>query len=311
MHRLFFYACISLLVLGSSGLASESAIESSGDVDTVTAVIDTLWDQSGLLEGYMAKINSPVCEADKCYAIEIIFHWDPIGRFVNYDTIPGQGLTKLDHIPFTQADYQKLQNILRNDKSVLASYQKEQLVKDTRISDIDGFTGATIQEIKDNVIEGAVYSCYTLWHLAHGPIPHMLQQRTCTLFNEKLVKKLVAMQDQQVNYFLINNFSEKDFSDYLPLVLQTIAEGTGYFPKNAIEKIPETTLMNDVSQEFFTSEFTELNYFTQVALLKKIGQHTVNERLLYCFEQSLDARDSYRNELIKEILNWNKKSMDK
>jgi len=311
MHRLFLYACISLIVLASSGMARAFVVDGNGATDTVTVVIDTLWDQSGLLEGYMGKINSPVCEADKCYAIEIIFHWDLLGRFVSYDTIAGQGLTKLDHIPFTKADYQKLQDILKNDKSVLASYQKDQLVKNTRISDIDGFTGATIREIKDNVIEGAVYSCYTLWHLAHGSITHMLQQRTCTLFNEKLVKKMVAMQDQQVNYFLINNFSEKDFSDYLPLVLKAIAEGKGYFAKNAIEKIPDSVLMLDVSQNFFAADFTSLNYFAQVALLKKVGQHSVNERLLSSFEQSLDARDSYRNDLLKEILEHNKNSVYK
>ena len=311
MHRHFLYACISLLILGSSAMTREFAIESSGDADTVTVVIDTLRDQSGMLEGYRAKINSPVCEADKCYAIEIIFHWDLIGRFVNYDTIPGQGLTKLDHIPFTQADYHKLQDILKSDNSVLASYQKDQLVKNTRISDIDGFTGATIQEIKDNVIEGAVYSCYTLWHLAHGPISHMLQQRTCTMFNDQLVKKLVAMQDQEVNYFLINNFSEKDFSCYLPSVLKAIAAGKGYFPKNAIEKIPESVLMHDVSQDFFASKFTSLNYFAQVALLKKVSQKILNERLLSSFAQSLDARDSYRNELLKEILERNKNSIHK
>ena len=302
---LFVFLELSSVIRNSSGQNRRDSDTLIIDIDTLLVDIDTLFDQAGRLDGYSTRIKTPVCEVDKCYAIEIIFHWDLIGRFLKYDTISEKGLTKLDHIPYTQTDYEKLQIILKNENSALRDYQKDQLVKDTRISEIDGFTGATIKEVRDNVIEGAVYSCYTLWHLAYGKIKNDLQQITRTSFKAELVQKMVTMNDQQVNYFLINNFSAKEFSVYFPMILQTIAGGKGYFPKTAIEKMPASMFDDDAIQNFFANEFNGLNYFAQLVLLKKLKGIALNDELKRILKQSLESRNSSRNELLKEILNEN------
>ena len=111
-------------------------------------------DKNGLPDSYEAYIKSPVCEKDKCYDIEIIMQWDLMGRFQEYDTLFGKGLTKLDHIPFTTEDYQKLELLLKDPNSPIGAYRKEELIRDTRKSELDGFTGATIKEINDIVVGG-------------------------------------------------------------------------------------------------------------------------------------------------------------
>jgi hypothetical protein len=270
--------------------------------DTVTVKVDTLFDDANLLEGYQTQIFTPICEEDKCYSVRILFRWDAIGRYVSYDTIPGEPLTKLDHIPFTPIDYQKLHWILSNPNSVLGSYEKEELVRETRESEIDGFTGATIKEVKENVIEGGVYSCYTLWHLAHGEISTQLQERTAAMFSASLVKKMVEEKDQSINYFLIENFRDEDFSNYIEILLPVMERDEGYFTKNALEQCPCEALIKPNVQQFFALRFESLNYYSQVAFLEKLQDSRLLPELLKALKKSTTQGSSYRDELIGKIL---------
>jgi hypothetical protein len=217
--------------------------------------IEVLTDKEGLPTGYQAYVKTPVCESDNCYIVQINFTWDLIGRFQKFDTIPGEGLTKLDHIPFTEEDYQKLERLLKDANSPLANYSKEELVSDTRSSEIDGFTGATVLEIKESVISGGVYSCYTLWHLAHGSVVDSLKTQTYAALDSALVEKIVQLQDQKVNYFLIERFKDQDYLEYLPQFLKTFESGSGYYAKNAIESMPVTALAQVIAQDFFATQF--------------------------------------------------------
>lgn len=270
--------------------------------DSIKIDLEAIYDSLGMVDQYHARVFTPVCEVDKCYAIEADFYWDAVGRFHHYDTIPGKELTKLDHIPFTDHDYVKLNYILSNPNSPLASYTKEELVRDVRSSDIDGFTGATINEIKETVIGGAVYSCHTLWHIAHGAVKDSIQRVTRKMFTKDLVGKLVNQKDQEINYFLIDNFSAMDFTKYLPEVLKSIEDGEGYFAKNAIEKMPAEVLTNSLSQRFFAKNFSDMNYFAQVALLKKLNGAAINAHLITALKENMDNRNSYKNDLIRQLI---------
>ncbi len=270
--------------------------------DSILTNVRAMYDQQGLPELYHARIFTPVCEVDKCYAIELELYWDLIGRYHHYDTVPGGGLTRLDHLPFTDQDYLKLNYILSNPNSVLASYQKDELVRDVRDSEIDGFTGATIAEVKETVIPGAVYSCHTLWHIAHGAVRDSLRIATREKFSKELVNKLVDRKDQEVNYFLIDNLSEEEYLMYLPAVLRAISDGEAYFAKNAIERMPPDALADSLAQNFFAGYFSDLNYFAQVSLLKKLDEIALNNELIITLKNNLDERNSYKNDLIRHLL---------
>ncbi len=291
-----------MIVIASGEIKQKSTDIQHSASDSAQLEIHEIYDEGGLLEQYRVRVYTPICETDKCYEVELEFFCDPIGRFLRYDTLRGKELTKLDHIPFREIDYHKLQEILSNQNSILANYAKDELVSDTRVSEIDGFTGATILEVKESVIEGAVYSCYTLWHLAHGALVDSLRQRTAKDFTAALVDKLVDLNRQDVNYFLIEHLSENQFQEFLPQVLQTIENGQGYYPKNALERMPGSAVNSAMAQEFFARHFPELDYFTQVALLKQLDQEQLAESLSRVLEQSLGERGSLRDQLIKGLI---------
>jgi len=301
MFRILSFVLVLWVVFGSAKATFHRPDVAADLSDSSQIEIKAIYDGLGLIDQYRVTVKTPVCEAEKCYAIQLEFYYDPIGKFLSYDTLQGQELTKLDHIPFVEADYLKLQHILNNRHSLLASYTKDELVNNTRISEIDGVTGATSLEIRESVIEGAVYSCYTLWHIAHGPLIDSLQTLTASMFNQNLVKKLVDKNDQEVNYYLINSYSEQDFHDYLPEVLRTISNGQGYYAKNALEKIPIEVLNSPLSQQFFGSNFDQLDYFAQVVLLNKLQKESLSASLKNTLMEAMDQRNSLRNELIVKL----------
>ena len=290
----------------SAGNVPDTPVTSFAVTDTSSIDVVVYFDNQGLPELYGARIYTPVCEVDKCYVIEIDFYWDIIGRFQYYDSIPGKGLTKLDHIPFTNSDYLKLTEILINRYSMLAAYEKENIVRDTRSSDIDGITGATINELRQDVIEGAVYSCYTLWHIAYGPVTDSIRKATSGLFSKKLVQKMVNLEDQEISYFLINNLTEGNFVEYLPEVLETIDKAQGYYAKNAIELMPARVINDPLSMDFFAVIFDRMDYFTKVALLEKLDANLLNEALRDALSRDANTRNSYKNQLIKSLLSEGK-----
>jgi ribonuclease HIII len=122
------------------------------------------------------------------------------------------------------------------------------------------------------------------------------------MLNKELVNELVDQDDQEVNYYLIDNFSDEEYIFYLPEILKTIRNGEGYFAKNAIERMPVTALADSAAQTFFSANFSELNYFAQVALLKKLTGVALTDSLIMVLKNNLDERNTLKNDLIRQLI---------
>ncbi|MBN4071496.1 hypothetical protein JYT72_03180 [Crocinitomix catalasitica] len=146
---------------------------------------------------YYSNIFTPVCETGVCKPIYINIYWDLMGNYHHFDQPKGEILTKLDHQPFTDEDYQLLDEILRGDdprygltvkhsslsESATASNKKEKHEKHesegspaptasrtvfmSKMEMVDGITGATLPQLRDQFVPGALYTTYTCWDLAN------------------------------------------------------------------------------------------------------------------------------------------------
>lgn len=270
--------------------------------DSICTPVVLLYDTCEHPYLYHATLHAPVCETNKCYAIDINMYWDMIGRFHHLDTLQGHPLTKLDHVPFLSQDYKKLQNILKNHESVLQYYKKDDLVHDRRVSTVDGFTGATASELKASVIEGAVYSCYTLWHIAHDAIRDSIRHTTRSLLDSTLVREMLDRHDRSINYFLIDNLDEQGFINNAQVLLTAIFEGQGYFPKYAVSKLPTAMVQDALVQKEMVLHFDSLDYFTQVTLLERLGEVTLIDAWEEKLMQDKNTNDNTKNHLIDRLL---------
>ena len=289
---LFFFA---FLIWNSSGKVKRS--EGDAEVDWQTVL-----DDQGIPDFYVAHVKTPVCEESQCYDIEVLLQFDLTGQFLGLDTLAGKGLTKLDHIPFTDGDYRQLQHLLMDERSPLGRYEMEALITDTRNSELDGFTGATILEIRDIVVDGGVYSCFTLWNLVHRNLKFITQERTKVLFDEGLIRKMVSYKEERYHYFIINNLASEQWLLYEEVLLPLLTFDQGYFLKNAFEKMPVEFLQNEVVQIFFAKRFATLNYFAQVAFLKRLDGVAISWSLHQSLQRELNASKTLKNQLIEALL---------
>lgn len=171
---------------------------------------------------FKSSIKTDVCKDSLCELMELNVIWDLAGNYKNIDTIPGLPLTKFDHEPFSNNDYAKLHSILKNGNSLLGYRNKNELI-DNSISDysekVDGVTGATIKEVKSAVIEGALYSTYTLWNLVNGSVVNQLKNHVNSNYSSKIQMQLLASTNPKTILFVLRKFKEEDYFENFDKVL--------------------------------------------------------------------------------------------
>jgi hypothetical protein len=258
------------------------------------------------LERYSADIVAPVCEEGICYNVNVIFNWNLIGEFINYQTQPYNPLTKLDHKPFTLADYAKLQSILTNHDLVFTGMSADKLVTKTRDNNVDAYSGATVEAIKGEVIEGALFTCHTLWHVANGAVVDSIRNHTKSRLDKRLIEKIIGYNSASAHYYLINNLSEAQFAGNLTEVLALVKNGKGYLLKNTIEKIPEKLFDTQMLQGFLIKNYDSLSYYTQVAVLNKLQNSTIKPELSAALLTQISDRNSAQNQKIITLVIKNK-----
>lgn len=257
---------------------------------------------------YSSSIRTTVCDDEVCEILHIRLFWDLTGDYVGYDTLDGHPLTKFDHEPFVSEDYVKLHELLSNDGSILKFKTKEELIDKEKVtaSDVvDGTTGATALEIREEVVEGALYTSYTIWHIAYnGDIKNMLTRQTEEVYNDALKKQFINSNRTAYLLFALERFTEEDFREHRPFLLRSMREGIPLVRKLILNRLPEPLWQEVEIQGEMSSMFAQLDVNSKTLLLNKMksteGIHSNSLELL-----SDEIRKMNRNQLITylDILN--------
>lgn len=204
-----FYQNEELTELELSVTAIEKTIR--GDKGEEVDII-AMKDEEGLLYWYR-RLRTPVCLTGECKLIDIGIYWYCTGEFLGLE-VYGEDLTKTDHSEFSEADYERLMEILKNDWSKLREYELSDLVEDDIYaeddSDIDGASGATKQEVAAEAVEDAVYTTHTIWHLIHVGEKEQLANLTADEMNRdrELYHRLLQSKTKDYRFFLLELVSK-------------------------------------------------------------------------------------------------------
>ncbi len=236
-----------------------------------------VYHQKEVLEYYTSRIQSPICKNNECHEVEIDFYWDILGNFTKFERLPNKPLTKLDHEPFTENDYQQLLDILKDSSPPFTHLKKSQLINDdaSKVSNIDGISGATVTSIKDYMIGGAVYTCYTLWHIANGDIEFQLAEYTKQNLNEAFIHQLLQSQKTAIKYFLIENLTPKYFELFFDRLTIFLEKADPYLISQFIQKIPLSLLPTAKAQNYITNHLNQLDLRAETNLFKKLQTHQI------------------------------------
>lgn len=228
----------------------------------------------GLPKFYESSFRTTVCDDEVCEIMSMRLVWDLVGNYVGYDTLSGHPLTKFDHKPFKPEDYIKLHELLLNEGSILKFKKKEELIDKQKVkaSDVvDGTTGATALEIKEEVVEGALYSSYTLWHLAYsGSIKNMLTANTEKLFDANLKQDFLGSDREGYRLFAFQQFKPEDFELFQSEWLEALRIDAPLIRKFILRSLPNAIWKEETIQNQICSAFLEMDVNTKTIVLNKL-----------------------------------------
>ncbi|MDN3690468.1 hypothetical protein [Cyclobacterium jeungdonense] len=153
---------------------------------------------SGTPLHYFMELHTGVCFDNKCRPLKIVVYWNITGRYLGFELLDGEFLSKYDHEPFTQKEYEQLHDLLADPFLPLGNYAFEDLVKnpDQANNSVDGVSGATAKDVLEYVVPGAAYTTHKLWHVVHGPVQQQVMELTEKQLDPNLFTEILKSPDQ-------------------------------------------------------------------------------------------------------------------
>ena len=295
-------------ISGNADQPQSKELIHSLETDSIRYDLWLLSEENGLPEQYHAEIFTPVCYSDKCYPVFIDFYWDLLGNFKNYKMPPGKTLTKNDHEEFKPEEYQKMQEILTNASSMLGEYKAEELVVEQReemAHGVDAVTGATLKTLQNEVISGAVYSCYTLWHIAHGKITELTRQHTENIQEPDMIIRFLKSNNHHYQYWAIDQVLEvgglPDRQFASPL-LEILRGDNIFIARNLLDKLPITVFQSEERQTWLWETYLTSPYRLQMAILEKMEKMVLHPGLHQSIISQLDGSNPAQQKQLLALL---------
>jgi hypothetical protein len=244
--------------------------------DSTTYSLHLALDKAGRPQYYFRNIFTPVCYTGECKPVFVNFYWDLLGNYIRYDLPKGEPLTKLDHKVFKETDYEKLQEILAKPNSLLADLKITDLIvpgTENLADSVDARTGATLKTIKNEVIPGAVYTCYTLWQIAHGTVMTEMERITETYNSPALLHRFLSSGNYQYQYWAVGKVMDKNgrITPGFETDIRDIISGKNIFiARYLLQQVHPDFLTGKNQQRWLWQTYTNSGYPVQITILRKL-----------------------------------------
>jgi len=179
---------------------------------------------------FSRDIHTAVCMDSLCRLVDITLFWEPTGKYLGFSLPPGQELTKKKHAPFTEKDYNRLNEILSDSTSQLGYYTPAEIhpPKPANLK-TDGISGATIPDLEPWIVPEAAYTSYTLWHLTYGSTSDSIVAFTKKHYiSNIMLYRLLESKDafsQMKGLQWIDHQTNPSFSQFIDPVLKILHNG--------------------------------------------------------------------------------------
>lgn len=225
---------------------------------------------------YHKKIYTGVCFDNECRMLDIVLYWNITGRYLGFELPEGEFLSKFDHEPFTEGEYERLHGLLADLLSPLGMYAFNELAPKPTVEEeeVDGITSATSKDILEYVVEGAAFTTYTLRTLVYGPIQNEVESLTREALSEELVLKILESPDVGDKIWALgevrNNLS---LSPGLRDAIFGYINNENYsLAERAIHAIDGDELGSDTLQLLLLDKFYQSDYGLKKLILDKLKE---------------------------------------
>ncbi|WP_199563192.1 hypothetical protein [Runella aurantiaca] len=245
--------------------------------DTTEYTLQLALDEAGQSLYYFSNLFTPVCLTGECKPVYINFYWDLLGNYTRFDFPKGAVLTRMDHKPFKPEDYEKLQDILANTHSLLKDVSMEDLVgkgTENLADSVDAKAGATLKTVKNEVIDGAVYTCYTLWHIAHGKVVTEMNRITEFFKTDALLHRFLNDNNHYYQYWAMERVMNAEgtvLADFQSDIQQVIRGKNIFTARFALQKVNKAFFADKARQQWLWETYQSAGYPLQLVILKKMA----------------------------------------
>lgn len=231
---------------------------------------------SGLPIAYYKKIYTGVCFDNECRMLDIVLYWNITGRYLGFELPEGEFLSKFDHEPFTESEYERLHSLLADLLSPLGMYAYNELAPKPPVAEeeVDGVTSATSKDILEYVVEGAAFTTYTLRTLVYGPIQDEVESITRQALSEELVLRILQSPDISDKIWALGEVRDNvSLSPRLRDAVFGYINNESYsLAERAIDAIDGDELESDTLQMLLLEKFYETEYGLKKLILDKLKE---------------------------------------
>lgn len=276
--------------------------------DSTEYTLKLALDTTGEPHHFFSNIFTPVCLTGECKPVYINFYWDLLGNYIRFDLPAKTELTRMDHKPFKPEDYEKLQTILANTHSLLKDVSMDDLVgrgTENLADSVDAKAGATLKTVKNEVIDGAVYTCYTLWHIAHGAVVAQMQRITETFKSEALLRRFLTDRNHHYQYWAMERVmtDEGKVAEGFEIDMQQVIQGQNIFTaRYALQKVSNQFVGDKTRQVWLWKTYQSASYALQIAILKKMTNLSLIDEVKGAVAQQLGNANHEQATLLLKIL---------
>lgn len=283
--------CACVAEVRGSACFADSVARTVDEYNGVHYVVKLQEDSAGNPAFYHAYVFTPVCEDDLCKPVYIDLYWDLLGNYLRYEVPLNQPLTKLDHVVFTPEEYGRLHDMLQDPESLLKDYQIEELVESTTHArpggEVDAVTGATAKSLQAVVIPGALYTCYTLWHIVHGRVQDTIASVTDSLASPELLSHFLRSGNYRYQHYALDRLLDeagKVAPEFETDVVSLISNPNVFLAQRVLKEISPDHLQSVERQRWLGQLFIGANYRLQLALLAKFVKVSLRKELKHMLE---------------------------
>ena len=223
---------------------------------------------------YYKNVKGEVCFDDECRLLDIVVYWNITGRYLGFELPKGEFLSKYDHDPFSENEYQRLHTLLADSSIPLDAVSFEKLVEQPKNDEgvVDAVSGATSKSVADMVVKGAAYTTYKLWNIVNGPTMDIVSKLTEKHLTPTLIYRILQSPDISDRLWALNrmdalNVLTPQLEDTL---LEIISSDDFYLSYSAINAINVIHLKSVELQQGLFANYPKANHSIQTALLKKL-----------------------------------------
>ncbi|NQU55239.1 MAG: hypothetical protein HQ522_22195 [Bacteroidetes bacterium] len=239
---------------------------------------DTLFIHYNLNEApvmYSRPIITSVCIDGECRLVNIELFWNITGRYLGFELPKGEFLSKTKHAPFNAKEYDRLHNLLGDPLSALANYSMKDLAtpNDSTKTKVDAVSSATIAAVLNYIVEGAVYTTYTLWHITYGETKRTIEKLTSQKLNSELVLRILESNNLKDKVWVLNHISDKMkiSPELLQKLMETISGKDIYLVERSLNALKPEVLTDDLQLKLATI-FENSGFLQKRLIIQKLKE---------------------------------------